>query len=194
MREVSAIKAIVGFICAAVITFVQLHSLEVGVITLDSYAWSLAAIGISMLFIKSVRTKLWARIIDLQLPLLAKFAFTISYALALGRNAFDLGSNDVLEFRISIAVVALIMAATEYGIGAIVGKGQEATELNQVAIRERRISAGISILAAIVFALSPLDALNAVGFFGAYLMILSLNYALIAAGPKQPKQPRVKTN
>ena len=187
MREVSAIKAIVGFICAAVITFVQLHSLEVGVITLDSYCWSLASIGISILFVKSVRAKLLTRIIDLQLPLLAKFAFTITYALVLGRNALDLGSNDIVEFRISIAVVALVMAATEFGTGKIFGKRADAVAMTELEIRERRISAGISILAAVVFAFSPFDALNAVGFFGAYLMILSLNYALIAAGPKREK-------
>jgi len=187
MREVSAIKAIVGFICAAVITFVQLHSLEVGVITLDSYCWSLASIGLSILFVKSVRAKLWSRIIDLQLPLIAKFAFTISYALVLGRNALDLGTNDIFEFRISIAVVALAMAATEFGIGRFFGKRVESVAMSDVEIRERRISAGISILAAVVFAFSPFDALNAVGFFGAYLMILSLNYALIAAGPKREK-------
>ena len=187
MREVSAIKAIVGFICAAVLTFVQLHSLEVGVITLDSYAWSLASIGLSILFLKSVRAKLWARIIDLQLPLLAKFAFTISYALLLGRSALDLGLNDVVEFRISIAVVALVMAATEFGIGRMFGTRVESAALSEIEIRERRISAGISILAAAIFAFSPFDALNAVGFFGAYLMILSLNYALIAAGPRREK-------
>jgi uncharacterized membrane protein HdeD (DUF308 family) len=49
---------------------------------------------------------------------------------------------------------------------------------------ELRISGAIGILTSVVFLVAPLDGLNAVGFFSAYLSILAVQRAIWLASPK----------
>ena len=83
-------------------------------------------------------------------------------------------SGDLYIFRMLIALFVLVLAITEFIQGQ---KAQQGDKL------EYRISAALGTIAALVFALGPLNDVNAVGFLSAYLALSAVQRGIWLATP-----------
>lgn len=166
MRLLNALRAVVFSVGAAYLIFSQDHSASVGLVVLQVVSSALVVIGI-ILFLTS---KLTVR--DLILP-------TVIAALV-SSMTFILGNQDELfTLKTLVILFTLSMAVNEFVLARKANAG-DAIEL--------RIAAVLGALTGLLFLLAPLNDLNAVGFFSAYLALSAVQRAVWAAGPTKGKK------
>ena len=166
MRLLNALRAVVLSIGAGYLIFSQDHSAGVGLLVIQLVSTALAVGGIIIF----ASTK--SGVSDLGAP--------IAIAILVSAMTFILGNQDELfTFKTLVILFTLLMAILEFVLAMKANSG-DAIEL--------RISAGIGALTAMLFLLAPLNDLNAVGFFSAYLAISAVQRAVWAAGPTNRKK------
>lgn len=166
MRLLNALRAVVLSIGAGYLIFSQDHSAGVGLLVIQLVSTALAVGGIIIF----ASTKYGVS--DLGAP--------IAIAILVSAMTFILGNQDELfTFKTLVILFTLLMAILEFVLAMKANSG-DAIEL--------RISAGIGALTAMLFLLAPLNDLNAVGFFSAYLAISAVQRAVWAAGPTNRKK------
>lgn len=164
MRLVSSIKAAIALIGGLYITFAQSHSAIVGLMTFGAYG-----VGLSLALLLAA---LYAR--KEFLPNLAEAILL----LLLGIFAHLLMTTEVqlLGFKWLVASLGLSMAAVNlYQANSLGFKTRVAADW----ITNAAINAGFGLL----FAFVSLDEVAAVGFFGAYLVVIAVHLGISAASP-----------
>ena len=168
MRSLNALRAVVLAFGAAYLIFSQDHSVAVGMFILNVVT---VALVIGAIVIQRI----------------AKFKVTINnilvpsvIALAVAVLSFVyLGGKDLFQFKVLVILFVTAMALHELVL---------ATKAEQVDKLELRISAALGVLTALLFLFAPLNDLNAVGFFSAYLAISAVQRAVWAAEPTSGKK------
>ncbi len=174
MRSLNILRSIVLAIGAAYLIFSQDHSSLVGIEVLQFVSIALVIGSLVMLRIPRLKLKF------------KEIALPSTLALAIGAMAAVFGgqyewvdADKLFVLRSLVVLFAVGMAAVELFLSRK-AKPEDALEL--------RISAGLGVITGLVFGLAPLDDLNAVGFFSAYLAISSVQRAIWAAGPSNGKK------
>ena len=173
MRITNIFRACVFAVAAAFLIFVQDHSLAIGVAVLQFVASALAFS--SLLFLRITKNT------DSNLKKLTPIAVSVVVAASTVMFGSDAGSAEsrLAIFKLLLAIFVISLAVTELVHSRNAKDGDR---------QELRISAAIGILAGVTFYLAPLDSLNAVGFFSAYLAISAVQLAVWEASPKTRKQ------
>lgn len=168
MRFTLAVRAILAFSGGIVITFAQVHSAEVGVLTL---AWFLVATGVLVTFMNLVSHKTSTSIQEVPVT---------AFALILGILAFmvplELGAATLLALTWLVASWGIVAGALElyaaYAVGFKTALG-----------RDRIISAVLALALGALYLLVELDEIATVGFLGAYLVLSAVHLGIAAASP-----------
>lgn len=174
MRSANALRALVFSVGAAYLIFSQDHSVAVGVAVLQFITLAVAVVGIVIYKIPRLKVTF---------PDIAPYS---GVAILIGILTFILGNQSgaegidelfvfkslVILFVVSIAVVELILSL----------KSAPGDTL------ELRISAALGVLTGLLFLIAPLNDLNAVGFFSAYLALSAVQRAVWASGPSNRKK------
>lgn len=168
MRSLNALRAVVLSLGAAYLIFSQDHSAKVGLHVLQIVTVALVA-GALVVF-RIPKLKVTFR--DILAPTV--IALTVA-VLSLGL----LTEGELFQFKALVILFAVAMAVLEIVLSAKADSGEK-TEL--------RISATLGALTGLLFVVAPLNDLNAVGFFSAYLAISAVQRAVWAAGPSKGKK------
>ncbi len=168
MRSLNALRAVVLSFGAAYLIFSQDHSVAVGLFILQvvTVALVVGAIGIQRI------PKLKVTIRDIFTPSVIALAVAVL-------SLVVVGEQDLFQFKALVILFAVAMAVLEIVLSAKADSGEK-TEL--------RISATLGALTGLLFVVAPLNDLNAVGFFSAYLAISAVQRAVWAAGPSKGKK------
>ena len=176
MRSLNILRAIVFAVAAGFLIFIQDHSISVGMNVLQFITAALAVGGVVLYKIEEFSKEKSILIVP------SSIALGIAL-LTVGFGGFETSlENKVLLFRVLVATFAGSMAFAELVFARKENSGERL---------ELRISSALGFLTVLVFAILPLDALNSVGMFSAYLSLSSVQRALWAAGPNDRKE---KTN
>jgi len=167
------LRSIVFSIAAAFLIFSQDHSVPLGATVLLAVAAANGFIGLALLprkeFKDNVALTLFMSAVSLTIGM---FLLTTNGFIGLQNTQADL-----VAFRTCVAVFVLSLAVAEFIQS---GKAAAGDRL------EYRISAAIAVITALIFALAPLNDVNAVGFLSAYLAISAVQRAIwIATDGKQ---------
>lgn len=176
MRIVLAAQAAISFAVGCFITFTQqLHTPALGLMAL---VWFAALYSVATAIGSVVFTKGLVAIENIPLAVIAAVI-----AILAGLN---LSSNkDLLAGFVSLVTIwSLLTAAFELYLARRAG-------FSTAAGRDRSISSGLSFLLGLIFLLAPLgESKNALGFFGAYLVLSAVHLAITAATPVSPAEPK----
>lgn len=157
LRPISAIP--VGLF----ITFSQAHGPDIGLIT---FAWFVAAFGVgSIAFSKADRTQLPLGVAGVVSVVLALVALTQESELQLGLFL------SVVGFWATVTAIYELYLAKRAGFSERSG-------------RDFLISSVLTFGLGLLFLVANLDSVSAVGFFGAYLILIGVHWGIAAAGPK----------
>lgn len=160
---------------ALFLIFIQNHSAQVG---LTAFHYVTAAIAIGG-FALALATKEKFNISNLFTPEGVALVLGVML-LALVGGAASSAEQQLVYLKAFVALFAFGVAATELNLSRKAKKED---------VLELRISSALGILTGLVFALAPLNALNAVGLFSAYLALSAVQRAVWAATPtKQEKK------
>lgn len=174
MRSLNILRSIVLAIGAAYLIFSQDHSSSVGIRVLQFVSFALV-IG-SLVMLRLPKLKLTFK--EILIP--TALAFVVGAMTVLfGEQFAGEATDELLVLRSLVSLFVLGMAALEFSLSR---------KANPEDVLELRISAALGVLAGILFCFAPLDDLNAVGFFSAYLAISSVQRAIWAAGPSNGKK------
>lgn len=174
MRSLNILQSIVLAIGAAYLIFSQDHSSLVGIQVLQFV--SIALVSGSLVMLRIPRLKLTFKEIALPSTLSLLVA---AMTLLFGGQFGGVDAEKLLVLRSLVSLFVVGMAALELTFSRR-AKPEDVLEL--------RISAGLGVITGLVFCLAPLDDLNAVGFFSAYLALSSVQRAIWAAGPSNGKK------
>ena len=164
------VRSIVFALASAVLIFSQDHSVQLGATVLLIVTASVGFIGLAVLIRNESKSNLASNLFSSIVSLtIAMFLLTTNGFLGLQNN-----SGDLFIFRMLIALFVLVLAITEFMQGQ---KAQQGDKL------EFRISAALGLIAALVFALAPLNDVNAVGFLSAYLALSAVQRGIWLATP-----------
>jgi hypothetical protein len=166
MRLLNALRAFVFSVGAAYLIFSQDHSAAVGLMVLQAVSSAIVVIGIIIFLTTKLRAS------DLVIPT-ALAALVSSMTLILGNQ------DELFTLKTLVILFTLSLAIHEFVLAMKANSG-DAIEL--------RISSGLGSLIGLLFLLAPLDDLNAVGFFSAYLALSAVQRAVWAAGPAKGKK------
>ncbi len=166
MRLLNALRAVVFSVGAAYLIFSQDHSADVGLLVLQIVSSALVVVGIILFLTTKLKTS------DLVIP--------TAIAVLVSSMTFILGNQDELfTLKTLVILLTLSMAIHEFVVAMKANAG-DAIEL--------RIAAGLGALTGLLFLLAPLNDLNAVGFFSAYLALSAVQRSVWAAGPTKGKK------
>lgn len=165
MRLVSSIKAAVALAAGFIITFAQNHSALAGLWVLSGYA-VVTAVGI---LIAAFKSSIAEAII---LLMFGSFAYLLTQTAI----QLELFIWLVASLSLSLTVVSLYQAAQ---LGLKTKKAKDPI-----------ITAALNALLGALFLLAPLDEVAAVGFFGAYLILIAVHLGISAASPVAPAKPK----
>lgn len=174
MRSLNILRSIVLAIGAAYLIFSQDHSSLVGIQVLHFV--SIALVIGSLVLLRIPKLKLSLK--EIAIP--TALAFVIgAMTVVFGGQYEGQDTDELFVFRSLVFLFVVGMAVLELLLSRK-AKTEDVLEL--------RISAGLGVITGLVFGLAPLDDLNAVGFFSAYLAISSVQRAIWAAGPSNGKK------
>ena len=170
MRSANIIRATVFAIAAAFLIFIQNHSVSVGTMVLHLTTAALTLGGLVILIKQKTN-----RLVVAVPTVVAATVFLLSLVFSGGGTAESrLG---VFTFLVAFLAGATAIAELVFSFDAEAGDKLEL-----------RISSAIGLVAGFFFWLAPLDDLNAVGFFSAYLSVSAVQRALWAAAPNNRKK------
>ncbi len=176
MRIVLAAQAAISFAVGCFITFTQqLHTPALGLMSL---VWFAAAYSVAT----AVGSVVFARGLSAieNIPL-AVITGVIAILAALNLSA---NKNLLAGFISLVTIWALLSGAFELYLARRAG-------FKTAAGRDWSISGGLSFLLGAIFLLAPLgESKNALGFFGAYLVLSAVHLAITAATPVSPAEPK----
>jgi hypothetical protein len=171
MRSANILRASIFAVAAAFLIFNQDHSISVGTTAIQFVTAGIAFGGLVLIKTESTSN----RSVIIVPSAIAAFVLGLTFLFSSGGTA----ESNLAVFTGFIAILAGGTAIAEFVFSRQASGGDKL---------ELRISSAIGILAAIVFWLAPLDALNAVGFFSAYLSVSAVQLAIWAAAPKKKEQ------
>lgn len=167
MRIQPAIKAAVSFGAGIFITFSQSHSPEVGLYTLAAYGLIVGLSSVAMAFGRKAEGALQELPMATLATLIGIFAFLAAQS----------GQGLLEAFLALTATWGLISGAfglyqaRRFGFRALIG-------------RDHLLSSIFALVLGALFLGVELDAVSAVGFFGAYLALDGVHWGIAAASPK----------
>jgi peptidoglycan/LPS O-acetylase OafA/YrhL len=176
MRQLNILRSIVLSTGAGYLIFSQDHSAPVGILVLQFVSIALFIGSLVMLRVSSLKLTLKEIAIPTGIALMVAImtvAFGGQYAGENTDELFTLRSLVVL-FVVGMAVLELVLSRN--------AKPEDVLEL--------RISATLGALTGLLFCFAPLDDLNSVGFFSAYLAISAVQRGVWAATPTNRKKKK----
>lgn len=167
MRLSSGLRAALSLVVGFFITFSQLHSADIGLLSLGVYGIGLSLITLAVHFIgkRGIAT-------------IEAIPFAI-IALIIGVFALLVPEGDQTQIAGFIALV------TAWGLlsGVLELYAARKEKMSTRAGRDYLINAVFALLLGALFLFAPLDIVSAVGFFGAYLVISAVHLGISAATP-----------
>lgn len=174
MRSSNALRAVIYSVGAAYLIFSQDHSVAVGMFVLQFVTAALVIGGVVLYRIPKLNVA--AR----DVVVYSAIALVISLAtFALGTQFQNDKTHELVVFKALVIAFTLSLAILELVLSS---KSEPDDAL------EFRISATLGALTVVLFLLAPLNDLNAVGFFSAYLALSAVQRAVWAAGPNKRKK------
>ena len=171
MRTKNILRSLVFATGALFLIFIQNHSAQVGLTIFHLVTVTLGAVGLTLAIVKKEKITV------------SQIVSPEGIALAMGLALLTLVSvktfsvdEQLMYLRVFVSVFAILVAIAELNL---------ARRAQKEDVLELRISAALGILTGIVFALVPLNALNAVGLFSAYLALSAVQRAVWAATPNK---------
>jgi hypothetical protein len=174
MRSSNALRAVIYSIGAAYLIFSQDHSVAVGMFVLQFVTAVLAVGGVVLYRIQKLKVSASDVVVYSAIALVTSLA-----TFALGTQIQSDNTEALFVFKALVIGFALSMAILEFVL-AIKSAPGDALEF--------RISATLGALTVLLFLIAPLNDLNAVGFFSAYLALSAVQRAVWAAGPNNRKK------
>ncbi|MEN9715437.1 MAG: hypothetical protein RJA35_904 [Actinomycetota bacterium] len=169
MRLNLTLRTAVSLVVGLVITFAQAHTAGLGLTALASYGVGLALIGL-LAYLLQRKTKEAL----LNLPLSA-------LAMAVGLVAALAPASEALTYlRFLIVAWGLLSGAYELYLAVRTGR-------KTVRGKEQTISAILALILGAFYLAVPLRELDAVGFFGAYLIVSAVHLGIAAASERVGK-------
>lgn len=167
MRINAAIRAAVAFGAGIYITFSQNHGIEVGLLglTLMAFGWAFASIYSAAIAKDRIQTIAYIPLVVLQ----GLFGY-------LGLA----GAIEATLFGALVTAWGILIGGYEILQGQMLG-------LRTRAGRDHLTTALLTIALGGLFLVAPLDAVSAVGFLGAYMVLVAVHLALVAASPAERK-------
>jgi len=171
MRSANILRASIFAIAAAFLIFNQNHAVSIGMTVLQFVTAGLAFGGLVLI---KTETEVNRSVIIVPASI-AAFVLALTFM-------FSSGGTDESRISLFTGLVAILAGGTAiaefvFSLKAVVGDKLEL-----------RISSAIGLMTALVFWLAPLDALNSVGFFSAYLSVVAVQRAIWAAAPANNKE------
>jgi hypothetical protein len=142
---------------AAFLIFSQNHSLTLGVNILLYLTTATSIGGLALLLIPNIKTSITNLLAPSAIALLI-----FCYGISTWFGGVDATDKTLSTLRVLFGLFVVALAVTELA-QSFLEKNEDTLEL--------RISAGIGILAALVFFLVPMDILNTLGILSAYLAL-----------------------
>lgn len=168
MRSLNALRAVVLSFGAAYLIFSQDHSVAVGLFVLQVVT---VALVVGAIVIQRI-PKLKVTIRDIFTPSVIALAVAVL-------SLVVVGEQDLFQFKALVVLFVIAMAVFEFILSTKAESGEKI---------ELRISATLGALTGLLFLFAPLNDLNAVGFFSAYLAISAVQRAVWASGPSKGKK------
>lgn len=164
MRLNAALRAAFALAAGIIITFSQQHGSETGLLALliASVGWSLAAAVASVTLKDRVQKIVYV-------PLVVIHGF-------MGFLAMQPEATGQQNFMLLVTAWGILLGGYEILQAQMVG-------LKTRAGRDHTITAVLTLLVGGLFLAVPLDIVSAVGFFGAYLIIVGIHLGLAAFSP-----------
>jgi hypothetical protein len=165
MRINAAIRAAAAFGAGIYITFSQNHGIEVGLLglTVLSFGWAIGSIYSAAVAKDRIQMIAYIPLVVLQ----GLFGY-LSLA----------GVIEATLFGALITAWGILIGGYEILQGQMIG-------LRTRAGRDHLTTALLTIALGALFLLAPLDEVSAVGFFGAYMVLIAVHLGLAAASPAE---------
>ena len=174
MQYKNILRSLIFAVAAVFLIFIQNHSAQVGLTALHYVTVALAVGGLVL----TIVTKEQLRLSCLFTP--EGVALVLGVSLLASVSGADLDAQQQLVYlKTFVALLAFGVAAAELNLSRTAQKED---------VLELRISSALGILTALVFAFAPLNALNAVGLFSAYLALSAVQRAVWAATPNKDEK------
>ncbi len=165
MRLHLGLRAIASVPLGLFITFFQAHGPDVGLIMLAAFSGAMALGNLAFLLAKQ--------------QTMAEATSTLAYLPVLLLSLFALFQPEELFLALFITGVALLGVLT----AAFEGYRAKSVGLSTRDGRDLLISALIALALGLMFLIATLDAVSAVGFFGAYLILFGVHWGIASATP-----------
>ena len=167
MKLTSGLRAILSLAIGFFITFSQLHSASIGLVSLGVYGIGIAVITLAVHFVR-----------QRGISTIEAIPFAV-IALTIGIFALLVPEGEQTEIAGFIALV------TAWGLlsGVLELYAARKEKISTRTGRDYLISAVFAILLGALFLIAPLDIVSAVGFFGAYLVISAVHLGISALTP-----------
>jgi len=169
MKSVNILRASVFAVGATFLIFIQDHSVPVGMGVLQFTTGALAIGGLALYVVGETKTNPKAILVPA-----AVAGFVLSVTIIFGSQSLLDAESRLLVFKSLVALFAGGTAIAELLFSSSADEGDKL---------ELRLASAIGLVTGFVFWLAPLDGLNAVGFFSAYLSVSAVQRAIWAAAP-----------
>jgi len=174
VRSLNILRSVILAIAAAYLIFSQDHSAPIGIQVMQFVSVGLV-IGSLVLY---KIPKLNINLKDIAIPTTIAFVIAIMAVLFGGQYEGE-DTDELFVFRALVFLFVLSMSFFELFI-SLNAKPEDVLEL--------RISSVLGGVTGLLFFFAPLDDLNAVGFFSAYLALSAVQRAVWASGPSNGKK------
>jgi hypothetical protein len=175
------LKSAVALATGIFITFMQIHDQVIGLIALTTLALGWAAANLLAIFLSKNRLSVLESV-----PLIVIQAIFGAIAINTELALIEEPNSQILQFSpLLILVITWGFLSGAYDVwqaqlaGAKTGNG-----------RDYLISAGLNFVLAAVFLIPGLDIVSAVGFLGAYSVLMGVHLGIWAATPAGSKNQR----
>ncbi len=172
MLSANLLRALTYAAGAAYLIFTQNHSLILGANIILYLATATALGGFALMMIPNIQTSLR----NLLVPSMVGFAIAL-FGVTVWFGGVGTDSRTLWLEQVLIGIFIGAIALTEL-VQSFIDLDEDVLEL--------RISAGIGIIAALVFTFVPMDIINTLGFLSAYLALSAVQRAIwmASAGKK----------
>jgi peptidoglycan/LPS O-acetylase OafA/YrhL len=174
MRQLNILRSIVLSIGAGYLIFSQDHSAPVGIQLLQFVSIALVVGSLVMLRVPKLKLSFKEVAIPTGIALVVAIL-----SVALGGQYAGENTDELFTLRSLVVLFVVGMAVLEFTL-SLNAKPEDVLEL--------RISATLGALTGLLFSFAPLDDLNSVGFFSAYLAISAVQRGVWAATPTNRKK------
>lgn len=171
MRANNILRSLVFATGAMFLIFIQDHSAQVGLTVFHLVTVGLGVAGLALAIITRQRISL-SKVLT---PEGISLVLGIVVLVLVGGSTIS-AQEQLTYLRVLVSVLSILVAIAELNATRSAQKED---------VLELRISASLGLLTGIVFALAPLNALNAVGLFSAYLALSAVQRAVWAATPNK---------